>query len=69
MLYLMLFAGYFCGQQERLLLEHLLKEYNKLERPTANESDPIVVKLGITLQQIIDVVIILIILILIIIGN
>ncbi|XP_064092186.1 neuronal acetylcholine receptor subunit alpha-7-like isoform X4 [Macrobrachium nipponense] len=29
--------------------------YNKLERPTANESDVIIVKLGLTLQQIINV--------------
>ncbi|XP_068211457.1 neuronal acetylcholine receptor subunit alpha-7-like isoform X5 [Palaemon carinicauda] len=43
------------GQHERRLLNDLLMSYNKLERPTANESDVIIVKLGLTLQQIINV--------------
>ncbi|XP_045112919.1 neuronal acetylcholine receptor subunit alpha-7-like isoform X3 [Portunus trituberculatus] len=43
------------GHHERRLLNDLLKDYNKLERPTQNESSAIVVKLGLTLQQIINV--------------
>jgi len=43
------------GQYERKLLNDLLSQYNKLERPVMNESDPVVLKFGLTLQQIIDV--------------
>ncbi|XP_043481407.1 neuronal acetylcholine receptor subunit alpha-7 isoform X1 [Leptopilina heterotoma] len=43
------------GKYERTLLNHLLANYNTLERPVANESEPLEVKFGITLQQIIDV--------------
>lgn len=35
---------------------NLLDKYNTLERPVANESEPVVVSFGLTLQQIIDVV-------------
>lgn len=41
---------------EKRLLNNLLATYNTLERPVANESDPLLVKFGLTLQQIIDVV-------------
>nr|XP_012219899.1 PREDICTED: neuronal acetylcholine receptor subunit alpha-7-like isoform X5 [Linepithema humile] len=44
-----------CGRHEKRLLNHLLANYNTLERPVANESEPLEVKFGITLQQIIDV--------------
>lgn len=44
------------GPHEKRLLNHLLSTYNTLERPVANESDPLEVKFGLTLQQIIDVV-------------
>ncbi|XP_025075030.1 acetylcholine receptor subunit alpha-type acr-16 [Pogonomyrmex barbatus] len=44
-----------CGRHEKRLLNHLLANYNNLERPVANESEPLEVKFGITLQQIIDV--------------
>ncbi|XP_014473834.1 PREDICTED: neuronal acetylcholine receptor subunit alpha-7 isoform X2 [Dinoponera quadriceps] len=44
-----------CGRHEKRLLNHLLLNYNTLERPVANESEPLEVKFGITLQQIIDV--------------
>lgn len=44
------------GMHEKRLLNTLLAQYNTLERPVANESDPLVVKFGLTLQQIIDVV-------------
>uniref|UniRef100_V9IA19 Neuronal acetylcholine receptor subunit alpha-7 n=1 Tax=Apis cerana TaxID=7461 RepID=V9IA19_APICE len=44
-----------CGRHEKRLLNELLSSYNTLERPVANESEPLEVKFGITLQQIIDV--------------
>ncbi|XP_076177262.1 nicotinic acetylcholine receptor alpha6 isoform X2 [Ptiloglossa arizonensis] len=44
-----------CGSHEKRLLNQLLLTYNTLERPVANESEPLEVKFGITLQQIIDV--------------
>jgi hypothetical protein len=44
------------GAYERALLNKLLANYNTLERPVENESEPLQVKFGITLQQIIDVV-------------
>ncbi|XP_066157966.1 neuronal acetylcholine receptor subunit alpha-7 isoform X4 [Euwallacea fornicatus] len=43
------------GQHEKKLLNMLLETYNVLERPVANESEPLEVKFGLTLQQIIDV--------------
>ncbi|BFZ01989.1 hypothetical protein BsWGS_05027 [Bradybaena similaris] len=45
------------GYQERRLLNKLFAEsdYNKNERPVANESESIQVKFGIILQQIVDV--------------
>ena len=44
------------GPHEKRLLNHLLNNYNVLERPVANESEPIQISFGITLMQIIDVV-------------
>ncbi|XP_049830167.1 neuronal acetylcholine receptor subunit alpha-7 isoform X2 [Schistocerca gregaria] len=43
------------GPHEKKLLNRLLGAYNTLERPVANESEPLEVKFGLTLQQIIDV--------------
>ncbi|KAK3915891.1 Neuronal acetylcholine receptor subunit alpha-7 [Frankliniella fusca] len=43
------------GPHEKRLLEDLLDDYNVLERPVANESEPLEIKFGLTLQQIIDV--------------
>ncbi|XP_023339135.1 neuronal acetylcholine receptor subunit alpha-7 isoform X2 [Eurytemora carolleeae] len=43
------------GLHERRLLNDLLVNYNKLERPVVNESDAVVLTFGLTLQQIIDV--------------
>jgi len=43
------------GPHEKRLLNHLLNNYNVLERPVANESEPIQISFGITLMQIIDV--------------
>ncbi|KAJ6645845.1 Neuronal acetylcholine receptor subunit alpha-7, partial [Pseudolycoriella hygida] len=45
----------FQGPHEKRLLNNLLANYNTLERPVANESEPLSVKFGLTLQQIIDV--------------
>lgn len=44
------------GPHEKKLLNHLLSNYNTLERPVANESEALQVRFGLTLQQIIDVV-------------
>ena len=46
----------FCGSHERRLLNDLSLNYNKLERPVAEESDALEIKFGLTLQQILDVV-------------
>ena len=54
---ILLVAGAYSGLHERMLLEDLLAYYNKLERPVANESEAVVLTFGLTLQQIIDVVI------------
>nr|XP_014284142.1 neuronal acetylcholine receptor subunit alpha-7 isoform X1 [Halyomorpha halys] len=45
------------GPHEKKLLNDLLSmdRYNTLERPVANESEPLEVRFGLTLQQIIDV--------------
>ncbi|GBL76047.1 hypothetical protein AVEN_234356-1 [Araneus ventricosus] len=43
------------GPHEKRLLTDLLTGYNVLERPVANESDPLLLSFGLTLQQIIDV--------------
>ncbi|VDM93204.1 unnamed protein product [Onchocerca ochengi] len=40
---------------ERRLYEDLMKNYNNLERPVQNHSEPVVVYLKVSLQQIIDV--------------
>ena len=45
------------GSHERRLLNDLSLNYNKLERPVAEESEALVIKFGLTLQQILDVVI------------
>ncbi|XP_059082204.1 neuronal acetylcholine receptor subunit alpha-7-like isoform X2 [Tigriopus californicus] len=44
-----------CGYYEKKLLDDLLRSYNPMERPVVNESDPLLLTFGITLQQIIDV--------------
>ncbi|KAH6932566.1 hypothetical protein HPB50_007611 [Hyalomma asiaticum] len=44
------------GAHERRLLTDLLANYNTLERPVLNESEPLILSFGLTLQQIIDVV-------------
>ena len=44
------------GDHEKRLYDTLLHDYNELVRPVENESEPVKVKLGIDLQQIIDLV-------------
>ena len=44
------------GPNERRLINDLLEKYNNLERPVYNESEPLDLAFGLTLQQIIDVV-------------
>lgn len=44
------------GDYEKALYNDLLINYNTLVRPVSNETEPVPVKLGIDLQQIIDIV-------------
>ena len=44
------------GPYEKELLTDLLKNYNVQNRPVMNESSPIVITFGVTLQQIVDLV-------------
>ena len=48
-------SGTFGGRFEKKLLRDLMVDYDNLERPVVNESHPLLVTFGITLQQIIDV--------------
>ncbi|TKR57345.1 hypothetical protein L596_030831 [Steinernema carpocapsae] len=48
-------SGVHAGDHERLLYDRLRHGYNKLARPVRNESEPVVVLLGIFFQQIIDI--------------
>ncbi|KAI1901517.1 hypothetical protein AGOR_G00035240 [Albula goreensis] len=43
------------GPQQRTLLKELLKDYNRMERPVANDSLPLTVNLSMILVQIMDV--------------
>ena len=54
--YRILIAVILCGPHERRLINDLMRSYKTLERPVANESDAVVLKFGLTLQQIMDVV-------------
>lgn len=51
-----IFATVHAGDHEKRLYNRLLRNYDPLVRPVKNESDPVIVRLGIDLQQIIDVV-------------
>ncbi|XP_070505039.1 neuronal acetylcholine receptor subunit alpha-7 isoform X3 [Chironomus tepperi] len=53
--FLMIIKDSLQGYHEKRLLNTLLNNYNLLERPVANESEPLEVRFGLTLQQIIDV--------------
>lgn len=50
------FTETLCGPHEKRLLGDLLDLYNTLERPVANESEPLQLSFGLMLMQIIDVV-------------
>lgn len=50
------FTETLCGPHEKRLLNDLLDPYNTLERPVANESEPLQLSFGLMLMQIIDVV-------------
>ncbi|XP_036423069.1 cholinergic receptor, nicotinic, alpha 11 [Colossoma macropomum] len=43
------------GPHQRALLKNLLKDYNRMERPVANDSQPLTVVLSLSLVQIMDV--------------
>jgi hypothetical protein len=51
-----LFSETLQGIHEKRLLNDLLNEYNTLERPVADEKEPLRLSFGLTLMQIIDVV-------------
>ena len=50
------FSGCLGGPYEKELLTALLKNYNTQNRPVLNESSPIIITFGVTLQQIVDLV-------------
>uniref|UniRef100_A0A1I8A2U3 Neur_chan_LBD domain-containing protein n=1 Tax=Steinernema glaseri TaxID=37863 RepID=A0A1I8A2U3_9BILA len=50
-----IYGGVSAGDHERLLYDRLRHGYNKLARPVRNETEPVVVHLGIFFQQIIDI--------------
>uniref|UniRef100_A0A3P8SJ51 Neurotransmitter-gated ion-channel ligand-binding domain-containing protein n=1 Tax=Amphiprion percula TaxID=161767 RepID=A0A3P8SJ51_AMPPE len=43
------------GPHQRNLLKNLLKDYNRMERPVANDSHPLTVVFSLSLIQIMDV--------------
>ena len=45
----------YASPDERRLLNDLLLDYNPLARPIINDSDPVKVKFGVTLQAIVKV--------------
>ncbi|KAK0398199.1 hypothetical protein QR680_002471 [Steinernema hermaphroditum] len=54
-LILLYFDDAFCAIKERELYELLLNDYQPLERPVERSDEPVVVHMGLTLQQILDV--------------
>ena len=59
MLILLIFVSFLASgrgnEDEQRLYADLLNNYNALERPVENSSDPLVVKVRLFLQQIVDV--------------
>ena len=51
------FSETICGKYEKKLLRHLMVDYDDMERPVEDENEPLRLVFGVTLQQIIDVVI------------
>ena len=66
--FISLFAETICGKYEKKLLRHLMADYDDMERPVEDESDPLQLVFGVTLQQIIDVVILLTDILIIVLG-
>ena len=56
MFFLLTSSGSLQGEYQRRLYKELMANYNRLERPVVNDSSAILVELGMTLLQIIDVV-------------
>jgi len=54
---LLFFRETICGKYEKKLLRHLMVDYDDMERPVEDENEPLRLVFGVTLQQIIDVVI------------
>lgn len=44
------------GPYQRFLLKELLRDYNPMERPVANDSHSLTVQFSFTLMQVMDVV-------------
>ena len=55
-MFLLFPPGSLQGEHQRRLYKELMANYNRLERPVVNDSAAILVELGLTLLQIIDVV-------------
>uniref|UniRef100_A0A914E717 Neurotransmitter-gated ion-channel ligand-binding domain-containing protein n=1 Tax=Acrobeloides nanus TaxID=290746 RepID=A0A914E717_9BILA len=55
LLFSTIFHKIFCSEDEFRLLRDLRQNYDPVERPVKNHSEPVVVKLKILLQQIVDV--------------
>ena len=56
-----LFASAYCVTHDNVdnakrLYEHLTRDYNRLIRPVSNNTDKLVVRLGLKLSQLLDVV-------------
>lgn len=53
---ILLLSVIFGGYHEKQIYDKVLKTYDPLVRPVENDSEPVIVKLGMDLQQIIDIV-------------
>uniref|UniRef100_A0A3B5B8A5 Neuronal acetylcholine receptor subunit alpha-7-like n=1 Tax=Stegastes partitus TaxID=144197 RepID=A0A3B5B8A5_9TELE len=55
LLFFLLFCLSVQGPHQRFLLRELLRDYNPMERPVANDSQPLTVQFSFTLMQVMDV--------------
>jgi len=55
LVFFLFFQDTICGKYEKKLLRHLMVDYDDMERPVENETEPLMLTFGVTLQQIIDV--------------
>ena len=53
----MIFNLILAGIRQKRLLTSLFKNYNPLERPVENDNESLLVNVGLSLQQIVDIVI------------